>query len=161
MPWLTPRQVNNFFAQGAFLRKFGTYHASSGKTIIPADWQAGVNNAASGGQIIGLLINGWAQTKYGYRTVYMIGMVAMTACIFVLFFAQNLTMILVGNLLAGIPWGIFQVRCSAQSTSKNLCLTFLQVITTAYAAEVVPPALRGVSFCRCCTYDSMLTKYSS
>jgi predicted MFS family arabinose efflux permease len=40
----------------------------------------------------------------------MIGMVAMTACIFVLFFAQNLTMILVGNLLAGIPWGIFQVN---------------------------------------------------
>jgi hypothetical protein len=95
--------------------------------LVPADWQAGVNNAASGGQIIGLLINGWAQTKYGYRTVYMIGMVAMASCIFVLFFAVNIEMILVGNLLAGIPWGIFQV------------------ITTAYASEVVPPALRGVS----------------
>lgn len=57
----------------------------------------------------------------------MLGMIAMTACIFVLFFAQNIEMILVGNLLAGIPWGIFQV------------------ITTAYASEVVPPALRGVS----------------
>lgn len=30
----------------------------------------------------------------------MIGMVAMTACIFVLFFAVNIEMILVGNLLA-------------------------------------------------------------
>jgi len=59
--------------------------------------------------------------------VYMIGMVAMASCIFVLFFAVNIEMILVGNLLAGIPWGIFQV------------------ITTAYASEVVPPALRGVS----------------
>ena len=29
--------------------------------------------------------------------------------------------------LCGIPWGVFQI------------------ITTAYAAEIVPPALRGVS----------------
>jgi SP family general alpha glucoside:H+ symporter-like MFS transporter len=110
------------------LTKFGSIHPGTGKLLVPADWQAGVNNAASGGQIIGLLINGWAQTKYGYRTVYMIGMVAMASCIFVLFFAVNIEMILVGNLLAGIPWGIFQV------------------ITTAYASEVVPPALRGVSW---------------
>jgi predicted MFS family arabinose efflux permease len=48
----------------------------------------------------------------------MIGMVAMTACIFVLFFAQNLTMILVGNLLAGIPWGIFQAQ---HTSSKPPC----------------------------------------
>lgn len=91
----------------------------NGKIVIPSDWQAGVNNAASGGQILGLLINGWAQTRYGYRTVYMIGMVAMTACIFVLFFAVNIEMILVGNLLAGIPWGIFQVSCT-HSTSLTL-----------------------------------------
>lgn len=84
----------------------------NGNVIISSDWQSGVNNAASGGQILGLLINGWAQTRYGYRTVYMIGMVAMTACIFVLFFAVNIEMILVGNLLAGIPWGIFQVSIS-------------------------------------------------
>jgi SP family general alpha glucoside:H+ symporter-like MFS transporter len=126
-PSLTLYQINNFFGQKSFLTKFGSIHPGTGKLLVPADWQAGVNNAASGGQIIGLLINGWAQTKYGYRTVYMIGMVAMASCIFVLFFAVNIEMILVGNLLAGIPWGIFQV------------------ITTAYASEVVPPALRGVS----------------
>jgi SP family general alpha glucoside:H+ symporter-like MFS transporter len=118
-------QINNFFGQGAFVRKFGTVHSSTGKLLVPADWQAGVNNAASGGQIIGLLINGWAQTKYGYRTVYMIGMAAMAACIFVLFFAENLTMILVGNLLAGIPWGIFQVcpkRCHTVSADPRSSL---------------------------------------
>lgn len=88
-----------------------------GTMAIPSDWQAGVNNAASGGQILGLLINGWAQTRFGYRTVYMVGQVAMAASIFVLFFAVNIEMILVGNLLAGIPWGIFQV--SAMSYRPN------------------------------------------
>jgi SP family general alpha glucoside:H+ symporter-like MFS transporter len=89
----------------------------------------------------------------------MIGMVAMTACIFVLFFAVNIEMIMIGNLLAGIPWGIFQAsilfhtRLSPTEGKKNqkiLCGRSLtaQVITTAYASEIVPPALRGVSLDR-------------
>jgi SP family general alpha glucoside:H+ symporter-like MFS transporter len=105
-------QINNFFGQSTFKQKFGELQPD-GTMAIPSDWQAGVNNAASGGQILGLLINGWAQTRYGYRTVYMIGQVAMAACIFILFFAVNIEMILIGNLLAGIPWGIFQVSTGA------------------------------------------------
>lgn len=52
-------------------------------------------------------------------------MTLMAATIFVLFFAQNVEMLLVGNILCGIPWGIFQT------------------LTTAYAAEIAPTAMRG------------------
>lgn len=49
----------------------------------------------------------------------------MGACIFILFFSTSVEMLLVGNLICGIPWGIFQT------------------LTTAYAAEICPPAMRG------------------
>lgn len=49
----------------------------------------------------------------------------MGATIFVLFFAVSVEMLVVGNVLCGIPWGIFQT------------------LTTAYAAEICPAAMRG------------------
>lgn len=52
-------------------------------------------------------------------------MVLMACTIFVLFFSVNVEMLLAGNILCGIPWGIFQT------------------LTTAYAAEITPAALRG------------------
>jgi SP family general alpha glucoside:H+ symporter-like MFS transporter len=58
-------------------------------------------------------------------TFHQFAMALMACTIFVLFFAVNVEMLLVGNLLCGIPWGIFQT------------------LTTAYAAEICPAALRG------------------
>lgn len=52
-------------------------------------------------------------------------MVLMAATIFVLFFSTSVEMLLAGNILSGIPWGIFQT------------------LTTAYAAEICPTAIRG------------------
>lgn len=52
-------------------------------------------------------------------------MILMASCIFILFFAVNVEMLLAGNIICGIPWGIFQT------------------LTTAYAAEICPAAMRG------------------
>lgn len=52
-------------------------------------------------------------------------MAFMGCTIFILFFAQSIEMLLIGNIFCGIPWGIFQT------------------LTTAYAAEITPVALRG------------------
>lgn len=70
--------VNNFFGQQAYINRFGTVGAN-GKLTIPANWQAAINNGQQAGQIIGLLFNGWAQSKYGSRRIYMGAMVAMFA----------------------------------------------------------------------------------
>ncbi|GFZ45908.1 hypothetical protein JCM24511_03641 [Saitozyma sp. JCM 24511] len=116
--------INNFFGQSSFINHFG-FTDASGKKYIPADWQAAINNANNIGSIIGLAINGWAQSRFGSRRVYMVTMVLMTGFIFVLVFATSLQMLFAGALLCGIPWGI------------------LQTLTTAYAAEICPPAMRG------------------
>lgn len=70
--------VNNFFGQPAYKQRFGSLGAD-GKMSIPANWQAAINNGQQAGQVIGLLFNGWAQSRYGSRRIYMGAMVAMFA----------------------------------------------------------------------------------
>ena len=70
--------VNNFFGQQAYIERFGHVNAE-GKKFIPANWQAAINNGQQIGAVAGLLFNGWAQSKYGSREVYMLAMVLLAA----------------------------------------------------------------------------------
>lgn len=65
--------INNFFAHQAYRDKFGWYDEASGENQIPSNWQTGIGNANNCGSIIGLLINGWAQARFGSRRVYLVG----------------------------------------------------------------------------------------
>ncbi|TDZ34355.1 General alpha-glucoside permease [Colletotrichum spinosum] len=116
--------INNFFAQPAYLAKFG-WPDADGKQHIPTSWQAAIGNGNNLGSILGLLLNGYLQARFGSRRVYMFAMALMGATIFTLFFAVNVQMLFAANILCGIPWGIFQT------------------LTTAYAAEICPAAMRG------------------
>jgi len=62
--------------------------------------------------------NGWAADKYGPKIVMQVSIVALTGFIFIMVFANSLGMLVAGQVLCGIPWGVFQT------------------LTTAYAAEV-------------------------
>lgn len=115
--------IGNFFAMPAFAKKYGVCNAT-GKCEIPAPWQSGLTNGSQVGSIIGLQLTGIASERFGYRKTILAALVAMTAFIFIPFFAPNLTVLLVGQILQGLPWGVFQT------------------LTTSYAAEVTPVALR-------------------
>ncbi|KAH7021332.1 general substrate transporter [Microdochium trichocladiopsis] len=117
--------INNFFGQDAYLNKFGWVNPATGKKYISADWQSAIGAGNNCGSIIGLLLNGWLQSRFGSRRVYMAAMALMGCTIFVLFFSTSVTMLLIGNIMCGVPWGIFQT------------------LTTAYAAEICPAAMRG------------------
>ena len=62
--------------------------------------------------------------KFGYRKTMIFSLVLVTAFIFILFFAPSVEVLVVGEVLCGIPWGIFQT------------------LTTQYASEVSPVVLR-------------------
>jgi len=116
--------ISSLFGLPAFQKKFGS-PAADGTYQVTASWQTGLSNGALIGEITGLFFAGMAVERFGYRKT-MIGALIMVACfIFIVFFAQNITMLLVGEILCGIPWGVFQT------------------VTTAYAAEVCPTALRA------------------
>lgn len=116
--------LSSFYALPQYNRKYGVLQ-SDGSYVIPASWKSGLSNGALCGEILGLFITGFFQDRFGYRRTIVAALVMIAAFIFILFFAQNVEMLLVGEILCGIPWGTFQT------------------ITTSYASEVCPVALRG------------------
>lgn len=115
--------MGSLYAQPAFAKKYGT-RLANGSFEIPAQWQSGLSNGATVGSIIGLIINGYASETFGFRKTMLGALSVIIAVIFIPFFAPSLQVLLVGQILIGIPWGIFQT------------------LTTAYAAEVTPTHLR-------------------
>ena len=115
----------NFFALPSFNNKFGIYDPVTKSYQISAAWKSGLTNGASVGEILGLFATGIIQDRIGYRKTLM-GALSLVICfIFITFFAVDLPMLLAGEILCGIPWGVFQT------------------ITTAYASEVCPIQLRA------------------
>ncbi|KAF7591985.1 hypothetical protein BBP40_000832 [Aspergillus hancockii] len=116
--------INNLYAYPPFQRKFGVLQ-SDGSYQLTAAWQSGLSNGAYCGQIIGLFINGIIVDRFGYRKTLICALGACAALIFIIFFSESLVQLLIGEILIGVPWGVFQT------------------VTTTYAAEVCPTHLRA------------------
>jgi SP family general alpha glucoside:H+ symporter-like MFS transporter len=125
--------LSNFYGFPQFNKKYGQL-LSDGQYQVPADWQAGLSNGATVGEIIGLFINGYVSERFGYRYTVMTCLALIIAFTAIFFTAQSVIALQVGEILCGIPWGVFQT------------------LTITYASEVCPVALRGylttyVNFC--------------
>lgn len=116
--------MNNLFAYGSFQKAFGVQQAD-GTYQLTAAWQSGLSNAPVVGEVLGLMINGIIAERFGYRKTIIGALSLVIAFIFIVFFAESLVTLLMGEILLGVPWGVFQT------------------ITTTYAAEVCPVALRA------------------
>ncbi|POS71354.1 MFS transporter, SP family, general alpha glucoside:H+ symporter [Diaporthe helianthi] len=116
--------LGSLYASPQFNMKFGVWNDSTGEYAVPAPWQSALSNGARAGEVIGLVINGMASDRFGYRKTMIASLITMIACIFALFFAPNIQVLVLGEVLCGIPWGVFQT------------------LSTAYASEVSPVVLR-------------------
>jgi len=114
----------NFYNFPKFKEKYG-HQLPNGTWEIPAPWQAGLQNGSQVGQIIGLFINGYVSEWIGYRWTVLTCLTLVAGFTAILFTAQSVEILLVGYILSGIPWGVFQT------------------LTITYASEVCPVALRG------------------
>ncbi|KAJ6089953.1 hypothetical protein N7467_005169 [Penicillium canescens] len=116
--------LGSFLGFPAFNEKYGNL-MSDGTYGLAASWQAGLNNAMACGQIIGLFLNGIVSERYGYRKTLMACLAATVGFVFILFFAPNISTLVAGELLMGIPLGVYQT------------------LTVTYASEVCPVSLRA------------------
>lgn len=128
--------LGNFWGYQAFRRKFGTYTGEENGYQISSAWQTGLNDLGCVGNIIGALLNGHLTARHGHRLVLVGSLAWLAAAIFVVFFAPNIEVLLVGQFLCNVPWGVFATT------------------GPAYAAEVAPLALRGyltayINLCWC------------
>lgn len=117
--------LGGFFAYPAFRRKFGEpVHNGSNTYQLTASWQSGLQAMVQVGEIVGLYLAGTLAEKYGYRKTLLGSLAFIILVIFIMFFAQNIGMLMAGEFLGGLPWGAWQT------------------LTTTYAAEIAPIALR-------------------
>lgn len=116
--------IFNFFTYPAFKQKYGKPTPDS-EHEISSTWQFGLTTAAEAGEIVGLLANGYLADRIGYRWTIVSALAFLMLSIQLSFFAVNIQMLLAGQILCGIPWGVFQT------------------LSTTYAAEVVPIRLRA------------------
>ena len=116
--------IFNFFAFPAFKQRYGTPVPGYGNRIS-STWQFALPTAAEAGEIVGLLANGYLADRIGYRWTMVSALTFLLLSIHLSFFAVNIQMLLAGQILCGIPWGVFQT------------------LSTTYAAEVMPIKLRA------------------
>ncbi|RMZ24709.1 hypothetical protein D0859_11244 [Hortaea werneckii] len=89
--------INSLYALPAFQRRFGSLQ-EDGTYGVSAAWQSGLSKGALVGEIFGLFLTGIVAERLGYKKT-MVGALAMlTGFVFLLFFAQNLPMLLVGEV---------------------------------------------------------------
>ncbi|KAJ5873384.1 uncharacterized protein N7473_013257 [Penicillium subrubescens] len=117
--------MGNFFAYPTFNQKYGHYYGEEIGWQVSAPWQTGLNMGSTIGAIFGGLLNGYFASKYGYRMVMIVALFFMTAFIFIVFFSNTTAVLLVGQILCGLSWGVFAT------------------VGPAYASEVCPTKLRG------------------
>ncbi|RDW82171.1 hypothetical protein BP6252_03283 [Coleophoma cylindrospora] len=108
--------IGNFYAYPAFARNYGVYVPTTKNYQITA-------RLCLRGSIRALL-NGYLVSMFGQKRVLLGALIVLTAFIFMTVFAQNLVVLLVGEIMCGLPWGIFATTAPA------------------YASEVLPLPLR-------------------
>ncbi|CAK7199204.1 hypothetical protein SEUCBS139899_001877 [Sporothrix eucalyptigena] len=117
--------IGNFFAFPPFAAKYGQFVDDAGQHQLSPAWMAALSNAAPLGCFVGTWFNGPLVARFGHKRVLLAALGTLSGTIFLTFFAPTITVLLIGELLCGLPWGIFASSAPA------------------YASELLPTALRS------------------
>jgi len=117
IPRLIPHeQLSGYYGQTSFLNRFGNVTNATGDKLLSAAVQAQMGNIGIIGNFVGLWFAGYGAARWGYRPMYIFGMVLMTLLVFLFVFCQSLPMLIASQTLVNIPWGIFRTS----ETHENL-----------------------------------------
>lgn len=122
--------MNKFFAFTPFRNRFGDQVDAEGEKLVSARWQTIILNGTQVGCILGLIINGYVTEWIGYKKTMIGSMLFMIGAVFIPFFSTGLEMFLVGGIIQGLPWGVFQTL--AISYAADLCPTHLRGYMTSW-----------------------------
>ncbi|PWY81504.1 maltose permease [Aspergillus sclerotioniger CBS 115572] len=114
----------NFVALKAFQARYGV-QVSATEYVIPTRWQSALFQSGQCGAFIGVFMAGPITSRLGYRWTTILALIMMNGAIFISFFAESLTVLVIGQAFEGVPWGFFIAN------------------SPAYASEIVPLPLRG------------------
>ncbi|KAI5457670.1 general substrate transporter [Mariannaea sp. PMI_226] len=122
--------IGSLYAYPTYAHRFGKYDAATDTWQVEAKWQSATGTGSQAGAIVGALLNGFIIHRFGYRPAFMVGVALMTVFIFVSVFGLSVELQAVGQILCGIPWGIFATIGPAYAS--ELCPLPLRAYLTAY-----------------------------
>jgi MFS transporter, SP family, general alpha glucoside:H+ symporter len=93
----------NFYGLQTFSNKYGTLNPKTGKYTILALWRSVLSGGAVIGEIIVLFLTGLVSERIGYRKTILGALFMITEFIFITFFAVDIKMFLIGEILCGLP----------------------------------------------------------
>ncbi|KJZ74252.1 hypothetical protein HIM_06258 [Hirsutella minnesotensis 3608] len=115
--------VGSLYSAPQFRRDFGYLYKN--EYIVDASWQSGLSMGSPVGQVVGALFAAYPMESFGRKRTFAICVVITSGLVFIQFFARSISILLVGELLAGLVLGVFVV------------------IAPTYGSEVCPTAIRG------------------
>nr|SIP56042.1 putative Sugar Porter [Yarrowia galli] len=116
--------IPSFYAVPAFQKNFGV-QLPDGSWTIQAKWQTAYMVGAPIGRIVGALGVGFLADKFGRKWLTIIGLCVLSGITFLVFFAVNKTMLIIGWFLSGLIWGLFNT------------------LAPTYVSEICPVCLRS------------------
>ncbi|OBT53462.1 hypothetical protein VE04_06246 [Pseudogymnoascus sp. 24MN13] len=122
--------IANFFAYPTFAKKYGQRVDASGHWQLSASWQAAVGRGSGIGAFFGVLLNGIIVNKFGQKRAVIGALISLSCTLFIVFFAPDIKILLVGQILCGLPWGVF--ASSAPAYASEVLPLSLRVYMTSY-----------------------------
>jgi SP family general alpha glucoside:H+ symporter-like MFS transporter len=86
--------------------QFGKYSAKRKGYQVTAAWQASLGQAANVGSFFGIWIGAYLVDRVGYKYTILGGLAFICPIIAMTTFAPNKGVLLAGELICGLPWGI-------------------------------------------------------
>lgn len=117
--------ITNLYGLHAFQRKYGS-QLEGDTYYIPAAWQTAMAMSSPVGRVVGGAIQGHVSEVFGRKKTLIACLLLVTAFIFVVFFAESAAVLLTGQMLCGVVWGV------------------LTSLAPTYASEITPLRLRGI-----------------
>ncbi|RSH78715.1 uncharacterized protein EHS24_001613 [Apiotrichum porosum] len=90
-----------------FRERYGRYDNKKHGYQLTAQWQTMLGLGASFGEFVGIFIAAWCQDRWGCQRTIQLGLIGITAFVFVVFFAPSVQVLFLGEFLCGMPWGAF------------------------------------------------------
>ncbi|KAF4125488.1 MFS transporter, SP family,ral alpha glucoside:H+ symporter [Geosmithia morbida] len=136
--------MGNMFGFPAFQRVYGYMIGSTGSYTLSLQWQIVLGMATPMGNMVGIYLNALLGEHLGHKPVFLGSLVLLSGLISILFFATSLPVLFAGQILCGVPWGVFTT------------------LAPGYASEVVPLALRSYleTWVMCCWGIGQLISYA-
>ena len=93
--------IGSLYAYPTYAKKFGQLSSATGNYQIPAEWQSAMGSGPQAGAFFRAIANGFLIPRFGYRLVFMSGLVLMTVFVFVSFFGMTVELQVAGQILCG------------------------------------------------------------